>query len=905
VILHSLELTHVGRFRETVRLGPFAPGLNVLAAPNESGKSTALHAAARALFDRHSTRSEEIKALQPAGTSLSPRIVVDFETRAGRFRVTKTFLQKPESLLHRRHGDRWELLAEADAADQRVQALLQSSLPGRGATKPEHWGFLGFLWARQGEPALWPGLDDAEVGQRIRARLARVELDPTIEQLRLRLAAAAEAIVTATGQARTGGPLREAEDELAAVEAELTELRRTRGELEAALRRFQQSEADVARLEQEQVQRGAAAATLREQSLAAERLRGELEARQLALAAAREKLAAVAADAEALGRLQREQTAAQQALTQARAAAQAAGQNLRELRVQLDRTQSEQPTRDAALQTLRAGHQRLQALIKLRELAAASGVLARQLAKAEAAAAAVAALENARSRLPVLPPAKLRKLEELSEAMHTLRTRLQALGLTVELTPERDASVGSAADPSAPGQPIRAGKTIRLQSPHALDLQLGGWGRLVVRSGSHDAQAVAAELAQTEAEWGGALSQAGVASLQAARDAVAARKDLEAQLKAATAALEPQLGEHGTLEALRQATASAVRRAEVLTLSLAPTAPELAGSLTDLEADEAAQAASVAAAEKDAAHFARQLAQLRADERTSGQAAQLAERHAIDQEARLRTLESQVRAIAERHGDGLERAKTEAQLAFVQAEARVVATKAELPADFEKLPERNKRAAASLQQIAHELQTRRSERDQAQGTLGILGGQGLYSRETELEERKAAAELRRAAARARGWAARVAHDLIEHRKQAATKAVLAPLEQRLTGAFAELTGDGTRQVFLDERLQIAGLGRSRGEAHAFEQLSQGAKEQLLLCLRLAVAQELATDEPQVLILDDVLVNTDPVRQDRILDVLGAQAARLQILILTCHPDRYRGVGGQINFSSTCNSPKFE
>jgi hypothetical protein len=72
-----------------------------------------------------------------------------------------------------------------------VHRLLQSSLPGRGATKPEHWGFLGFLWARQGEPAIWPGLDDRDVGERIRARLARVELDPLIEQLSGRLASAA------------------------------------------------------------------------------------------------------------------------------------------------------------------------------------------------------------------------------------------------------------------------------------------------------------------------------------------------------------------------------------------------------------------------------------------------------------------------------------------------------------------------------------------------------------------------------------------------------------------------------------------------------------------------------------------------------------------------------------------
>ena len=72
-----------------------------------------------------------------------------------------------------------------------------------------------------------------------------------------------------------------------------------------------------------------------------------------------------------------------------------------------------------------------------------------------------------------------------------------------------------------------------------------------------------------------------------------------------------------------------------------------------------------------------------------------------------------------------------------------------------------------------------------------------------------------------------------------------------------------REVFLDDQLQIAGIGRTRNASHAFDLLSQGAREQLLLCLRIAVAQELAVDEPQVLILDDVLVNTDALRQERV------------------------------------------
>ena len=896
MILHSLELTHVGRFRETVRLGPFAPGLNVLAARNESGKSTALHAAARALFDRHSTRSEEIKALQPAGTSLAPRVVVEFETRSGRFRLTKTFLQKPESQLHQQRTGIWELIADADAADQRVQSLLQSSLPGRGATKPEHWGFLGFLWARQGELTTWPGLDDADVGQRIRARLARVELDPVIEQLRLRLATAAESIITGTGQSRTGGPLRQAEDDLAAIEASLTSLRQTRTELDEAMRRFQHSEAEVARLEKEHAERSAAAATARDQSLAAERLRTQLDAHLQALATAQEKLATVTTDADTLARVQREQAETQTSVAQARASAQSAEQALHEVRARLDQAQSDQPRHESALQSLRAAHQRIQSLSKLRDLSASAAASARQLKKAEAASAAIAALETQKTQLPALAPAKLKKLEELAESVHTLRTRLQALGLTVELTPDQKSTVEDRTAPESPTQTLPARRTARLHSPQALDLHLVGWGRVVVRSGSHDAQAVATDLAQAEAGLRESLQQAGVSTLAAAREAVTARKDLEGRLKAATAALEPHLGDYESLEHLRQASAMASRRAEAQAESLAPTEAEQARSLTDLESAEAAQAESITAAESALAVITKQLAKLRAEERAASQAAQQANKQVSDHESRARMLEAQARSIADRYPEGIAGAKTAAQLAFARAEARVVATKAELPPDFEKLPERNKRAAASLQQIANDLQARRTEHNQAQAILEILGGQGLYSRETELEEKKTEALLRRDAARAKGWSARVAHDLIEHRKQAATKAVLAPLEQRLTTAFAELTGDTARQVFLDERLQIAGIGRSREETHAFDQLSQGAKEQLLLCLRLAVAQELAADEPQVLILDDVLVNTDPIRQDRVLDVLGAQAVHLQILILTCHPDRYRGVGETITLN---------
>lgn len=896
MILHAIELTHVGRFRETVRLGPFSPGLNVLSAPNESGKSTSIRAAARTLFDRHTTKSDELKSLQPAGTDLAPRIAVEFETAAGRFRVEKTFLQSPRSLLKQWQSGAWQPTAEADLADQRVQTLLQSSLPGKGATKPEHWGFLGFLWARQGEPAEWPGLEDEAVGQRIRARLARVELDSIIEQLRSRLANIADALLTSGGKPKVGGPLANAEADLIALDAALATLRQTRADLDSAHQRHQQAEADVTRLEKEHSERSIAATALRDQATAAERLRNELDVRQQALAHAQEKLTALAADADTLALRRTELATAKTALVVAETGAVAAAKAHAELRSRLDATQDERPRRDAAVASLRSRYQRNQSLIKLRHLTTMVTALKKQTTKAAAFAAEVTGLETKKAKLPMITPAKLRKLEELADTVRTLRTQVQALGLTVDLTPEHKTLL-EVSDESVPHREnLTAGKTTRLQRPQSIDLHLTGWGRIVIRSGAQDAQTAVADLAEAETALHTALIDAEVTSVEAARDAVSARKDLEAQFKTAQAALTSHLGDHDSLDALRETTATATRRAEAQSASLAPLAEEQAFSITDLETAEAGDAEAIPAAEKALRVFVKHLDQLVTDERAAAQNVSAADKHLATQGAALRTLETQISDLTGRYPDSLDPAKKTAQIAFTQAEARVIATKAELPPDFEKLPERTKRAASGLQQIVNELTSRRSERDEAKGKLETLGGQGLYSRETELEERRTEATLRRDAGRAQAWCARLAHDLIEYRKQAATKAVLAPLEQRLTTAFAELTGDTARQVFLDERLQIAGIGRTREEAYAFEQLSQGAKEQLLLCLRLAVAQELATGEPQVLILDDVLVNTDPVRQDRILDVLSAQADRLQILILTCHPDRFRGVGHPVLFT---------
>ncbi len=894
MILHCIELRCVGPFHDAARLGPFNSGLNIIAAPNEAGKTTALRAAARALFDRHTTKSEELKCLQPVGTELCPQIAVDFSAGQQRYRIEKCFLQSPTSVLKVHRSGVWENHAEGDAADRKVQEILHASLPGRGVTKPEHWGYLGYLWARQGEVAAWPTLDDEGVGQKIRARLAQIELDPVIEKVRARLSSMSEEVMTSRGKPKIGGIWDSAEKELENVESALSAIRQTRDELETTRHRHEQALATVARLEAEQSLRAQSAKHLTQLATTAERLKGELDARRKELDAAREKLHIASRDAETTKSREAERIKERAALDLAEKTVTEEQTKLSDLRQNSDLEKTQRTSQEQTIARLRAQHEQVQSLLKLRQVERESVALHERQTQATTSASAIASLQEQLASLPALTQKKLTSLNELSHSVVVLRARLEALGLTADVQVERDVCIRIEGDTHAREEKLAQGSSTSFHSPQNLVFTLEGWGRIAIRSGSDAGRDAARELAQAETEFRTALEKAEVPSLDAAREILFARQTLEVELKAARAAHAERLGAYASLDDLKEAAAALQRRCDSLTATISTSPSEL--TLVELESEEARLAAQISSEEKQLTQISSKLTALETAQQTAREKVQISSETSNELRTRVRLLDTQISELAGRYPEGLEVARTAAQNAFVQAEARFHVTKEQLPPDYEQLPERTRRAIAAAQQVADSLQSARRDRDGAHAVLQSLGSQGLYSRENALEEKHEEILLRREAARTQGWATRILSDLIEHRKHAATRAVLSPLEDRLTTAFAQLTGNRDRRVFLNDTLQIAGLGRTRDAVYPFDNLSQGAREQLLLCLRIAVAQELSVEEPQVLILDDVLVNTDSSRQERVLDLLSELESTLQILVLTCHPDRYRGVGQAVDFA---------
>ncbi|MFO0608833.1 MAG: AAA family ATPase [Polyangiales bacterium] len=132
-----------------VELGPFVPGVNVISGPNESGKTTIVRALRAALFQRHGSKHESIRSLQPHGNrKAAPRVEVEFELDGTAYLLEKQFMVGVSSRLHTADGS---LSLKDDDADLKVFSLLGAREPAKKGTNPDDMGVWSLLWVNQDE----------------------------------------------------------------------------------------------------------------------------------------------------------------------------------------------------------------------------------------------------------------------------------------------------------------------------------------------------------------------------------------------------------------------------------------------------------------------------------------------------------------------------------------------------------------------------------------------------------------------------------------------------------------------------------------------------------------------------------------------------------------------------------
>lgn len=867
--LTRLKVAELRQFRQPLELADLQPGLNLFSGPNEAGKSTLVRAIRAAFFERH--RSTSVDDLRPWGDSAAtPTVEIDFSIGDTGYRLRKSFL----------HRKRCELQVgtrrlEGAEAEDHLAALLGFQFAAKGASRPEHGGIPGLLWIEQGAAQdlheavrhaadhLQRALDEqlgavaASGGDALlqRVREARAVLLTTTGKPRAALAEAIDAAERASAEAEAlaagAQAYREQVDQLRALReqhqadeqaAPWADLRSQLARAEAAWREAealvgQRSTLSAARQRAEEL-----AQLLRQQLAAAERQQAELAQRAAALQQAQ----------QALEPAQAAEAAAAQAETQAQARTQAAAATLALAR--------QEEAREQLQRQLQAARERA---------ADSTALLQRARAEAERAAGLRRAAQALALPADALPALRRQhdRLQALDIQLSTLATRLQhALqpGATVTLD----------------GRPLAGDGEVLLTA--AAELAVPGVGRLTIAPGGRDLAERAAERERVRAEHQALLQRLGLASRADAESREQAHRAQAAQAEAAAQALA-LLAPQG-LDAL-QAEADrieAARREAEAALAQLPPAPEVAPPAVAVALAAAVSSRQLADAAVGALASARQAAA------TARGAAEAAAR----EHATLATL-----LAGEAHRGAV--AEAQRRLVETQAEAQVLQQRLQdldariAAAQPDILAQDVQRLRRSAEEAERGHQQRQLRLAQIEATLAATGAQGLDEQLAQARLAQAAAGRRRDELQRRADALSLLQQTLESHRQALTRRLQAPLQQHLDRYLALLFPGG--RLAVDEQLQPGALARPGAggapEAAEFGSLSFGAREQLGIVSRLAYADLLReAGRPTLLILDDALVHSDADRLARMKRVLYDAAQRHQVLLFTCHAERWRDMG---------------
>lgn len=884
--LHRLTLRDVKGVRERTVDFPDR-GVMVIEGPNEVGKTTLLDAFDALLTFKATSKAAGVRALQPVDRDVAPFVEAELTIGGQRLRYAKQWLRQPSTTLHVL-SPRPEQLT-GDVAQQRLDWLLSSHLDRT------LWDALRLTQAGDGSVA--PLVSSSVLTAALDAAAGAHQHVEGADALLDRVAAEHALYFTATG--RPTGDYRaamsrwtDAQDTLAEAHRRVEEgvsllerqsLARDRlgsAETEASASADRLAEAERAAAAVEQIAAAHASA--------AERLghATELHAAAVRARQQRERLvtdrAALDAEIEAAETARQADLAAAEAerdgLLAAEAAAQRAATEVERAAVELDATRAD------------ADH-----LADVRELAAREAVL-------EEAARLVGEVRRAQEALPSRPVEReearnARALHDRLDAMvlqHTATTPaldVEAIDSTVEVDLADDGGHAS----------VAAGERLVVSVAHDTTVEIPGHARIRIRL-HQEALGRVAEINRLREQLAGALGELGVQHIDEADELALATEQARSVLREASRDVEALLRPWGRdLAAQAAAGALPAGLTEQVEAARERASRTLAARAADRELppDETAARAAVDAAGA-ALRQARQEEHAASDALTARrrQVAALtarldrAEGHIGAQEARVQALDAELaEARGETPDDALAAQVAErAELVAAATRAERAAAQAVAAADVAGVRAARDSARHHHRLVSGARDAALAELHQLTGQVEMAAGEGrqeLYDLAVaDLDD--AQRELQAVDRRAR--AARHLFTTLNRHRDAAHRAYVRPYTQALEELGRRVYGEDFA-VSVDEDLSLAARTLD-GATVPFTELSGGAKEQLGILARLAVARLVDPTQGVPVVIDDALGYSDPQRLRQMGEVLGSSGedeADVQVILLTCTPERYAAI----------------
>jgi hypothetical protein len=485
------------------------------------------------------------------------------------------------------------------------------------------------------------------------------------------------------------------------------------------------------------------------------------------------------------------------------------------------------------------------------------------------------------------------KLAEIDDAANSLavaegRAAAGRPQLALEALAPIDVVIDGTSHEVRPGTPLAVAVAGRLEAV------IADVARITISGPDAHADADAA-LTDSQRDLDGLLRAAGVSSPAEARQLARARS---AQLQELNNARQRRAADLSDLDPPQLAAklGRAQERLDALDAGIDPTAPGVA-TIDD--------ARSLAAAAHSRVEQARALHDRR---RTEVEAAEGALRLLQDKRIEDRTRLQAASEDARRYADELQVQRRDAaddavNEAVEQAQATLQAAQQEHRGAAQKLAAADpataraalENAQALQKRLDHDIRALELERATTGAQLEAEGHDGLAGRladtQARLEDlrREIESEDRRAAAVAH------LHAVLTAKRYAAKQAYIGPYSDKIN-AYARILYGSDVVVNVDTGTFEITSRTLNGRTEAFHRLSGGAREQLAVIARLACGALVSpstggdTDGGVPVLIDDALGYSDPDKLAKIGAAFTVAGRECQVIVLTCEPSRYRGVG---------------
>jgi DNA repair exonuclease SbcCD ATPase subunit len=892
VIIRTLRVQGFGCFADEVEVGPFGNGVNLLYAPNGTGKTTLMRALTMALVDGYRVKSADMQAWRPWGRALAPRVVIEFEFGGKEYRLEKRFLDGASCALFRKEGASWCAYMENDDADEFLRKdILNCTPPGSGTAKPKHWGLAQVLWTTQGDLAM-PELSEnvvETIQKSVGATLTRAgsKIETGIENLYSEFFTGSRGTLKS---GRNGAPLHN-------MQREYDDLLAAKREAMEALASFEAMAAHIEDLNARLAEAGSQGSKI------------QVERAQLTA----EVDVCKALSAERCQQVERKRTA-----EAVYGGLKSRIETIDRARVQIEYLNHTLARMKDALPALEAAAEHRTEAVKAAESALITARIVEQAAIQEQAVARTAREYNdtrrqadeasARIREIVLVHTRIGELDaelgqllapstsEISGVHQAIASERQALhrlemaSIAVEIEPARDTRI-QVIEGDSPGiVNLNAGTAVILHGSPNVAFELPELGRIRVNGPVSDYTAIREELDSARAvlrsfdDSFGTHNPDQLEAMRAARATVEHAKAEQLARRQGLLGIEPE----EQLPIRRDSLVARVAQIEREHLEWGVSAP-------DPDALPSSTSAGAEAASDQRSHLEKAWSdaqsELLATEKE--RAAAVADIESTTQ--CLKAFESEFEILV---GDGL--ADEQRKAALDAAALDYDAARAKLDEVESKLRAYPTDPAARMELIDRQLtQLGRQAHDieealvRAETRIVDLGASSPHDRLATVDETLAitAAKLERESRRMD--AIKLVYTVVTGAKAELLESVSVPVEKTATDFLSQICGTtiaGIRMSprFEPEEVVPAALSAS-DDGVKLDRLSGGEKEQVYLCTRLAVAKEIARTERQFCVLDDVLAFTDSARLMRVCELLSRAASEVQIIILTCHPERFLAI----------------